>query len=220
MSEACIAQVQDKPWYSQADWLAKHESLLKAKDAASGATVVFLGDSITEGWSGAGQTAWEKHFAEFRPLNLGIGGDETSHVLWRIEHGALDGLQCKLVVLLIGTNNIGNAGQSGLETAEGVRRIVENIRQKLPQTKILLLGVFPRDEQPSATLRREVKILTGAIISLHDGEMIHVMDLWRIFLPQGEVLSKDLFPDFLHLSEAGYELLAQTIAPRIRTLSK
>ena len=103
--------------------------------------VIFLGDSITHGWEG--QKAWQEHFGSFKPVNLGIGGDQTGHVLWRITDGhELDHLSPKAAVIMIGTNNIG--GHTAPQIAGGIKAIVEELKHQKPDIKILVLGVFPR----------------------------------------------------------------------------
>ncbi len=218
MSHPCIAEIQDKDWLPKADWLQCHQDLLKRRDSLRDTQVVFFGDSITQGWGGDGKAAWDKYFGQFRPLNTGIGGDETSHLLWRIENGALDGISPKALVLLIGTNNLGNAGHTGKDTAEGVKLVVQKVRQKLPATKVLLLGVFPRDAEPNTHFRKEIAIVNGIISKLHDGSTIHYVDYSPVFLRDGGKLPQELSPDYLHLSPAAYELWARAMTPHIQAL--
>ena len=220
MSDPCVAQAQDKPWFSGSDWLAHHAELLARRDRLHDTQLVFLGDSITAGWLTDGRAAWERYFAHYNPLNLGISGDETSHVLWRIEHGELDGITPRVVVLLIGTNDIGNSGQSGEDAAKGVRCIVQKIRASLPATRILLLAVFPRDEQPHTKFRREIHALNAGIFTLHDGRTVYYLDLSSTFLNADGSLPRDLFPDTLHLSAKAYEMWAKAMMPTLRQLTE
>jgi beta-glucosidase len=218
MSDAVTAAPQDRVWLNLRDWLARHEMLLARKDQQRDAHVVFLGDSITQAWLETGKASWERHFASMRPLNLGIGGDETQHILYRLDHGALDGISPKALVLLIGTNNIGNSGMSGLDTADGVIRVVEAIRQKLPQTRILLLKVFPRDHQPGTKFRGEVDALNRRIESLAKDPSVQILDYSSLFLNADGTLPADLFPDGLHLSPAAYERWAVAMRPAIEAI--
>jgi len=128
--------------------IPRHQEFLKRIEQTQGAgDVVFLGDSITHGWEG--QTAWQEHFGSFHPVNLGIGGDQTSHVLWRITDGhELDHLKPKAAVLMIGTNNIG--GHTAEQIAGGIQAIVEELRRQKPDIKVLVLGVFPRGNAADA----------------------------------------------------------------------
>lgn len=122
--------------------IGRHQEFLKRIEQSKGAgDVIFLGDSITQGWEG--QKAWQEHFGSFKPVNLGISGDQTGHVLWRITEGhELDNLKPKAVVIMIGTNNTG--GHSAEQIAGGIKAIVEELKKQKPGMKILVLGVFPR----------------------------------------------------------------------------
>jgi lysophospholipase L1-like esterase len=122
--------------------IPRHKEFLKRIEQNKGeGDVIFLGDSITHGWET--QKAWREHFGSFKPVNLGIGGDQTGHVLWRITEGhELDNLKPKAAVIMIGTNNIG--GHSAEHIAGGIKAIIEELKQQKPGIKVLLLGVFPR----------------------------------------------------------------------------
>ena len=131
----------------------RHKEFLRRIGQSQGAgDVIFLGDSITNGWEG--QKAWREHFAAFKPVNLGIGGDQTGHVLWRITDGhEIDQLNPKAAVIMIGTNNTG--GHSAQQIAGGIKAIVEELKRQKPNIKILVLGVFPRGNAPDAELSLE-----------------------------------------------------------------
>jgi lysophospholipase L1-like esterase len=122
--------------------IPRHRDFLKRIEQSKGAgDVIFLGDSITNGWEG--QKAWQEHFGAFHPVNLGIGGDQTGHVLWRITEGhELDHLNPKVAVIMIGTNNIG--GYSAAQIAGGIQAIVDELKRQKPHINVLVLGVFPR----------------------------------------------------------------------------
>src|SRR5262245_7543685 len=122
--------------------IPRHKDFLKRiEDSKGEGDVIFLGDSITHGWEG--QKAWKEHFGSFKPVNLGIGGDQTGHVLWRITDGReLENLNPKAAVIMIGTNNTG--GHSAKQIAGGIKAIVEELKRQKPSIKILVLGVFPR----------------------------------------------------------------------------
>src|SRR5436190_8716596 len=120
----------------------RHKQFLKIVEKGEG-DVIFLGDSITQGWEGKGKKAWADNLAPLKAVNLGIGGDQTGHVLWRITEGKeLEPLKPKVAVIMIGTNNTG--GHTAEQIAGGIKAIVEELRKQKPQMKILLLGVFPR----------------------------------------------------------------------------
>ena len=198
-------------------FLLAHEKFVKIAQEGT-AELVFLGDSITAGW-GSKKNIWETAFGQYKPVNFGIGGDRTQHVLWRITNGELDGIKPKAVVLMIGTNNSGTDSAEGI--ADGIKVIVETIRSKQPQAKILLLAVFPRGEKVSPNSDRDKLNQVNAIIAkLDNGKNIHFLDIGSKFLQPDGSLSKDDMPDFLHLSEAGYQIWADAIGPKLAELMK
>jgi lysophospholipase L1-like esterase len=144
--------------------IPRHQEFLKRIEQSQAAgDVIFLGDSITHGWEG--QRAWQEHFGSFKPVNLGIGGDQTGHVLWRITEGKeIDRLKPKAAVLMIGTNNTG--GHSAQQIAGGIQAIVEELRRQKPDIKILVLGVFPRGNSSDA--ERSVAQITEAIQPINE----------------------------------------------------
>lgn len=201
----------------QTGFVAAHERFVGI--AKEGKTdLLFLGDSITAGWGGK-KEIWDKAFGAYRPTNFGIGGDRTQHVLWRITNGELDGIKPKAVVLMIGTNNSGTDPAEGI--AAGVTKIVQAIRTKLPETKILLLAVFPRGEKANPNPQREkLKQVNGIIAKLDDGKNVFYLDIGEKFLQPDGTLTKEIMPDFLHLSTKGYQIWADAITPKLETLMK
>lgn len=139
----------DKP---DVNWIKRHNGFTEAiAKNGKDAELLFLGDSITDAWRGkAAQPTWNKYFAPYKALNFGIGGDRTQHVLWRLQHGELEGFRPKVAVLMIGTNNTGS--DSAEQIAAGVTAIVKEIHKQSPNTKVLLLAIFPRPQgrQPAA----------------------------------------------------------------------
>jgi lysophospholipase L1-like esterase len=181
--------------------------------------VVFFGDSITDGWRGSGKEVWQQQFEPLHAANFGIGGDRTQHVLWRIENGELDGYSPKAAVLMIGTNNLG--ANTDEEIADGVKAVVEAIHKRQPKTKVLLLGVFPRGEQPTDKNRDRIKNINKIITKLDDdGKTVKYLDIGDKFLEKDGTLSRDVMPDFLHLSKKGYEIEANAIKPTLSELMK
>ena len=207
-------------------WLRRHEGFIE-QAKAGGIEVLFLGDSITDFWRdpNRGKTLWDEHFAPLHAANFGISADRTQHVLWRIDHGELDGIKPKVVVLMIGTNNTGFARDKVTprntvpETIEGVTAIVKSLRQKLPETKILLLAIFPRGEKDSPQ-RGQVNEVNAAIAKLDDGEFVHFLDIGPKFLWPDGTLSKDVMPDLLHPNEVGYAIWAAAIKKPLSDLLK
>jgi lysophospholipase L1-like esterase len=192
-------------------WMTLHESFLERAKSGD-IDLLFLGDSITQGWGGGGKATWDRFYAPRKAANFGIGGDRTQHVLWRLDHGEVDGIRPKVAVLMIGTNNLGTNAPD--EIADGVTAIVKRLREKLPETKILLLGVFPRDENPSAR-RERIKSINDRIAKLDDGKMVEYLDIGKSFLNEDGTISKDVMPDFLHLSSRGYRIWADAMEPTL-----
>jgi lysophospholipase L1-like esterase len=199
----------------EAGFANAHERFLKI--AAEGkARLLFIGDSITQGW-GQHPELWEKAFGAYQPANFGIGGDRTQHVLWRLENGELDGFQPKLVVLMIGTNN--TSGNSAEEIAQGIEKIVGTIRGKVPEVKILLLGVFPREQKPEAK-RAKLEEVNARIQKLGNERNVFFLNIGARFLEPDGTISPQIMPDFVHLSTRGYEIWAEAIGPKIAELMK
>ncbi len=179
--------------------------------------LVFIGDSITQGWEGAGKDVWAQHYAPRNAVNLGIGGDRTQHVLWRLDNGNIEGISPKLAVLMIGTNNSNGSDNTAEETAAGIEAIVAKLRMQLPQTKVLILAIFPRGEKPNP--QREKNAKASEIASkLADDKNVFYLDIGPQFLGDDGVLSKDVMPDFLHLTPRGYEIWAAAIEPKVAEL--
>jgi lysophospholipase L1-like esterase len=188
--------------------------------------VVFLGDSITDAWGGEGHGArsngaevWKERFEPLHAANFGIGGDRTQHVLWRIQNGELDGYHPKAAVLMIGTNNLG--ANTDEEIAEGIKAVVEEIHKKQPHTKVLLLGIFPRGQQPTDKNRDRIKNINKMIAKLDDdGKTVKYLDIGGKFVEKDGTISKEIMPDFLHLTKKGYEIWADAIDKPLKELMK
>jgi lysophospholipase L1-like esterase len=200
----------------QAGFIAAHEKFVElAKKGDIG--VVFLGDSITAGWAGA-KDVWDKSFSQYKPVNFGIGGDRTQHVLWRIQNGELEGISPKALVLMIGTNNSGTDKPEGI--ASGITKIVETVRKKCPNTKILLLAIFPRGNTADDS-KRAVNEATNKIISkLDDGKHVFYLDIGKNFLKDDGSFKDGISKDYLHFNAAGYQIEADAIGPKLAELMK
>jgi len=199
-------------------WQARNKAM-NERARQGGVDLVFIGDSITQGWEDAGATLWAERYAPRHALNLGISGDQTEHVLWRLEHGNLDGLAPKAAVILIGTNNVGNTNgtHSAEQIAGGVTAIVARIQKQSPATKILLLAVFPRGEKPNP-MRETIAALNARIAKLADGKRVVFLDLGPKFLAADGTLPAELMPDFLHLSAKGYRVWADGIEAELKRM--
>lgn len=182
------------------------------------AKLVFLGDSITRRWETDGKEQWAKTWAPYQAANFGIGGDRTEHILWRLQNGNYDGLKPKLTVLMIGTNNTGHRMDPAADTAAGIKAILEALRAKQPEMKILLLGVFPRGAKPTDKGRVRTNEINALLPALADDKTVFYQDIGSVFLQPDGTLTKEIMPDFLHLSPKGYELWTAAIAPKVQEL--
>ncbi len=198
------------------------------------AQLVFLGDSITQGWEAGGKVdkegqkqpgpkdIWDAAWGQYKPANFGIGGDRTEHVLWRLDNGNFDGLKPKLVVLMIGTNNTGHrkAEEPPQQTADGVKAIIDRLAKKCPDTKVLLLGIFPRGEKPEDKLRVHNAKINELLAKLADGKKVTYTDIGKKFLQEDGTLTKEIMPDLLHLSAKGYQIWADALKDQVAALMK
>ena len=196
-------------------WKDRQELLNKrAAEAGEKPQVIFIGDSITQGWEGAGKETWAKYYAPRNTVNLGIGGDRTQHVLWRLDNGNLAGMKPKAAVVMIGTNNSNGEDNSVEQIADGVAAIVQKLRQKLPQTKVVLLAIFPRGEDPRPQ-RGKILQVNQIIRKLADDKDVFWIDFGHLYVNSDGRIPRDLMPDFLHLSKRGYEIWAEAIESKL-----
>jgi lysophospholipase L1-like esterase len=198
------------------DWLARHNGFV-AEAKAGGIELLFVGDSITDAWRNRGKEIWNERYAPLKAANFGIGGDRTEHVLWRLQDGELEGIQPKVAVVMIGTNNTGR--DTAPQIAEGITAIVKEIQKRSPKTKVLLLAVFPRAEKPDSPLRAKLAEVNQAIAKLDDGgRSVAYLDIGAKFLQPDGILPASIMPDFLHPNEAGYRIWADAMAPKLAQL--
>jgi lysophospholipase L1-like esterase len=178
--------------------------------------VLFVGDSITDWWARSGEAVWDQHFAPLRAANFGIAGDTTQGVLWRMRNGELAGFEAKLIVHMLGTNNINR--NDNADIVAGNRAILDEFRSRQPQAKVLLLGVFPRGEAADNPFRSAIEEINSGLAGLADGRQVFYMDIGDRFLSGDGVLSPEVFPDGLHPNERGYQIWADAIIGRVREL--
>jgi len=216
-----VAVTQDRSWPSY-DWQKRHE-LTSAAVKRAKPQILFIGDSITHFFGGEqfdsyplrGQQTWGEFYAPRNAGNLGFGWDKTENVLWRLQHGAIDGIAPKLIVMMIGTNNTGNC--SAPDIALGITAIVLEIEKRLAQTKILLLGIFPRGEKPGPQ-RDKIAEINQGIAKLDGTHHVTFLDIGPEFLTADGLITKDIMPDFLHPNEKGYRIWAEAIVPTVKKL--
>lgn len=217
------------PKANNARFFELHEKFL-ARAKAGPIGVLFLGDSITEGW-GKAPHIWEHYYGKWEPANFGIGGDQTQHVIWRIENGELNGIHPKVVVLMLGTNNTNGHTAEQIATAD--RKIVKMIRERLPETKVLVLAVFPRGPRKNkegvvtpevtadAARRMEIiRAVNADLAKLDDGKDVRFLDINAQFLGNDGTIPNILMPDQLHPNAAGYQLWADAMQPLLTEMMK
>jgi len=196
----------------------RHKAFLKVVEKGEG-DVIFIGDSITEGWEGAGKKVWADTFAPLKAVNLGIGGDQTGHVIWRINEGKeIDPLKPKVAVIMIGTNNMGS--HTPEQIAGGVKKIIDDLRAKKPDMKILVLAIFPRSAKADDPIRKKVNETNKLIEKFADNKTVFYKDIGPKFLGEDGTLDKKIMPDLLHLSEEGYKIWADAIKGDVEKLLK
>jgi len=198
--------------------------LQRAKEAPGNYDIEFIGDSITQGWEGKGSNVWNKLSKQYRVINFGVSGDRTEHVLWRFEQGQLDGIKAKVAIVMIGTNTSGKNkdrtdAYTDADILEGITAIVNQIRQRQPDTKILLLGIFPRGKAFCEQRGRLLEI-NQVLAKLDDGKHIFYLDFGSQYVENDGSISKDIMPDALHPNEAGYQIWAAAIEPKLKELLK
>lgn len=188
--------------------------------------LVFLGDSLSQGWGGEGRHVWQaapdvwnQYYARRNACSFGISGDGTQHVLWRIDHGNFDRAKPKLIVLLVGVNNV--PSNTPDQIAEGVKAILDRLALKTPRSKVLLLGLFPYGKPPDAPTRKKVEQVNALISKFEDRKRVFYQDIGRAFLlSNGEANPELMARDFLHLRPEGYRAWARAIEYRVSQLLK
>lgn len=198
-------------------WPARHSAKI-AESKAGGGEVIFLGDSITQGWESVGIAAWKKYFVPRKAANYGFGGDSTQHVLWRVGNGEFDGISPKAIVLLVGTNNVRHGDFTPEQIAAGIQAILDLLAERCPQSKVLLLGVLPRGADAADPLRRKCEAINSLLPALADGRRVQFLNVNSRLTAADGTLGKDIAPDLLHLSARGYEILAESLDAKLKEM--
>jgi lysophospholipase L1-like esterase len=205
-------RVQQFPWMALSKWYRMHSEDVAVAEAGE-AQVVFLGDSITEGWD---PTVWQKRIAPLKAANFGIGGDMTQNLLWRMENGAVEKLDPQVVVIMIGVNNFLRYNASPQEVFTGVKAVVEKSLHDYPNAQIVLNGIFPYEQSGKHPNREKVKQANALIKNLGDYPRVEFHDFGPSLLEENGDLSREIMPDFLHPNAKGYAIWADALLPVVR----
>ena len=198
-------------------WMERHDRTV-SRIRQGQVDLLFIGDSITQGWEEDGRPVWDRYYAGRRAVNLGYNSDQTDNVLWRLQHGELDGIAPKLAIVMIGTNNATIREDPPEHTTAGIQAILDTLRTRLPGTKILLLAIFPRGASADNPLRRVNETVNARLPALADQRQVFFLNLNRRFLDGDGRLSAEIMPDLLHPSLLGYRLWAEGMEEMIRKL--
>ena len=214
----------DKPKHSavspaprDGDWWSKRHASFNKRVAQGNVDLLFIGDSITHAWESVGKAAWGKHFAKRNAVNLGISGDRTQHLLWRLDNGNVKNISPKVAVVMIGTNNSGEGRNTAEEMIDGVTVVVDKLHAKLPKTKILLLDIFPRGQRINAQ-RGKILQVNQVLSRLNERPYVTFLRIGQKFVSPDGSIAKDIMPDFLHLTPKGYTIWAEAIEPTLAKL--
>jgi len=223
-TNAAVSNSATNPVPRDPGWVKRHEGFV-AQAKQGGIDVLFMGDSITDFWRSRGSNVWNQYYAPMHAANFGISGDRTQHVLWRMDNGELDGIHPKVVVLMIGTNNTGKERDkktprnTPAQVIEGVTAVVNDIRTRLPDSKILLLAIFPRGDGGPEQLA-QINEINPAIARLDDGKMVKFLDIGAKFLDADGTLPTSIMPDLLHPNAQGYQIWADAMNPTLEAMLK
>lgn len=225
-----FAEVNAVPKDIKVDWwMPRHQEILE-RNKQGNVDMIFIGDSITHRWgkykaSITGEEVWNKYYAKRNAVNMGFGGDRTQNVLWRMQNGEIDGINPKLAVLLIGTNNSNSDSSTPERIADGIKAIVCELRTRLPKTKVLVLGIFPkgskeqRKEKAGDTAYNpaweKIDKINEIVSQIADDKMIFYLNINKAFLNEKGLFTREVSPDLCHLSKKGYQIWAESMEPTI-----
>lgn len=204
-------------------WKSRHDQKC-ALAQKGGFEVMFIGDSITHGIDDGKDGGVFKKMLEPAAIgNFGYSADRTEHVLWRLDHGELDGkIDPKVIMLMIGTNNTGHRMDPPAEIAAGVEAIIGRLTQRFPKAKVLLIDIFPRGAAANDPMRLN-NDATNALIAKLDGSAggrVKFFPIGDKFLDATGKIPKNLMPDQLHPNAAGYKVWAEAVVPEINKMLK
>ncbi|MDQ1923962.1 GDSL-type esterase/lipase family protein [Massilia pseudoviolaceinigra] len=209
-------RTQEYPWMSIGRWKRMHEDQLALADKGD-VDLMFIGDSITEGWPRA---IWNANFGAYKAGNFGIGGDNTGNVLWRLQDKRMARLAPKAIVLLIGVNNLGLCDETPEQAFPGIKAVVTALRKQYPAARILLNAVLPTGESATSERRQNVVTLNKMVATLDDGRHVVFRDYGASFVRPDGAIGTDIMGDYLHLTPKGYTIWADAMLPDVHALMK
>ena len=216
----------ETPW-----WRARHQEKLQ-EIRGRAVDLVWLGDSITQNWERRGPPdwmdfapAWQRFYGDRHAVNLGFKGDNTGHLLWRMQNGELDGIEPRAAVVLIGANNMGRVHWSALQTLAGIDAVMAELRRRLPGINALLIGVLPSIRSKWVT-QTTAEVNRGLAARYGGGVPgVTYMDLGDLFMRDGQVDRGAFYDDLLdppdpplHPSVAAQTRMAEVIEPAVATM--
>ena len=224
----CLFQVtfgmEPHPWDSASRpdewWQAAHRGFTKnTKNNGKNIKIIFFGDSLISGWiedndHSHGIKVWKENYEKLSAVSYGIGGDRTEHLVYRAQNGEFDGSNPKVVIVEIGANNMDS--NSADDIAKGIRTIIDSIHKKLPNTKVLLLGILCADKPYNPKIKETNKI----IAKFENGKSVRFLNMNSHFEDDKGAIHKDLYTDGEHLTMKGYKLWAQTMNPLLNQMLK
>jgi lysophospholipase L1-like esterase len=195
------------------DWLDRFQGNITKYNGSGSNEMIWDGDSITDNWQGPGKDVWTAHFSKIKVADYAIGGDQVQHVLWRVQHGQLDGQDPKLVMLMIGTNNLNQDPQG---VADGIKMLIGEYETRCPHAQILLLAIFPRSPKPTDPARDWIAKVNAIISGYVSDPRVTYLDFGAQFLHPDGTMTPDMMADFLHPGPKGYEIWANAITPVVQ----
>lgn len=181
------------------------------------AQLVFFGDSITECWAHASDI-FSREYSQYKALEFGIGNEVINNCIYRVVDGEFDHVRPKVIVIMVGTNNsMGGRGNGPEETAAEMKQLLAEIHKRTPNSKILLLGIFPC-RGPHGHRKSYNDAVNEIISKYDDGEKIHYLDIGANLLNPDSSFSGEIMWDELHLTHKGYEIWADSIREKLTSL--
>ena len=217
-----------------ASWHQKDNDRIMAdlKKAKGEVGLLLIGDSITALWPSKGPLSYAT-FQPWKPLNIAISAEHTEHLIYRMLNGNIEGIKPKAAMILIGTNNLGHEPMEKPEwVIAGIKRVIEVLHEKSPDTKVLLLALFPRgaehkgkdgvfaNTQATDSIRTRTVETNKLMPALADGKKVFFMDIGAMFVATDGTIRTDLMPDNLHPNELGYQLWITAVKPKLDELMK